>query len=797
MENIKDFYYRFLRYFQAKDNATATTYDKYLALCYAVRSQMIDFWIDTQKRYHDSNPRRVYYISLEYILGKSLRHNIINLNIENNVSDTARDLGFSLEELYEKDDDFELGNGARGRLAACMIESLATQGIASHSYGLRYDFAQYHQIIENGMQVERPCDWLHKGHPWEIIRPEYAGSVQYGGKSVPLNGDGFSKPCNWLSTEKVVAIPYDLPVCGFQNNMVNTLRLWSARATEEFLPDYLNHGDYTRACEENTQSGRITKLLYPEEDVRRTIEGRLKQCYFLVSASLNDIVRRFKLYNSDMTDLPKKAIIHLNGSSCALAIPEMMRILIDEERLPFEAAWETTRKLFSYTSYAVGKEDPELWPVYMVTQIFPRHMQLIFEINQFHLDRTRRWVGDNEMIRDLSVIQEGEVKRIRMGTLAAIGSVAVSGVSYEQSDLLKSRVFPELVRSNTTAFSRKSVGISHRRWLLNINRPLASLITEAIGDGWTRDAQKLEDLGKFIVRDDFCNRFWDIKHAAKRRFANYLKQSLGIEINPTDLFNVQATRIRQSKRQALHVLGILARYLELKTSERVIVKQTHIFGGKAAPTDHLGKQMIHLVHLVADIINNDPDTRGKLRVVFIPDYGMSWAERLIPAADLSEHLSVPGIEAVGSGCIKFGLNGALSIVSRSAISLEYIERMGEANTFAFGVTQEQLPHPNSYQPFDIIYKSEELKRIFKFIESKVDEIPGGSAIFPLLGTLRDSDSGYVMLDYADYMGRKNAAEALFGERIAWARKSLQNIAAMGCFSIDRLVAEYNKEIWNV
>jgi glycogen phosphorylase len=441
-KSLRDTFYRYLTNFLAKDESTATAYDRYLALAYAVRSELMKNWIATQRRYHEQNARRVYYLSTEYILGKNLFQNMLNLGIENEMANAVRSLGFSVDDLYSQEDDFMLGNGSEGRLAACLLEALATQGYPAMAYGIRYDYAQFHQEIRNGLQIERPNDWLQRGNPWEIVRPEYSCTVRFGGECRLSKAEEPLGSYEWKNAEVVHATAYDIPVVGYHNGIVNTLRLWSARASEEFLPDYLNHGDYERACEDKMKYSRITQILFPDEDVRRATDSRMKQQYFFISASLQDIIRRFKQHNYNIYDLDKKVAIHLGGSRCALAVPELLRILVDTEKVPWSKAWEMTRAVFSYTSHAIFREDSEIWPVYKVGQILPRHLQIIFDVNQIHLDEVRKKCGnDSPLVRDLSLVEEGEVKRVRFADMAVLGSFSVNGVSREQTTILTKKVF--------------------------------------------------------------------------------------------------------------------------------------------------------------------------------------------------------------------------------------------------------------------------------------------------------------------------------------------------------------------
>jgi len=796
MDSIREFYDRYLRYFLAKDTGTATIYDKYLALTYSVRSVMMDKWIETQKRYHEQNVRRVYFLSMEYVLGKNLRPNLLSLGIEESIEEAARYLGVSLDEVMESEDSFDLGNGGKGRIAACFQESMATLGIPAIGYGLRYDYAAYRQEIRNGQQIEKPYDWLHKGHPWEIIRPEYSCDIGFGGTSEPVDWNPIAR--SWKPSDKVVAVPYDVPIAGYRNDTVNTLRLWSARASEEFAPEYLHHNDYVRACEEKSNSGMLTKVLFPEETVLRATEMRLKQQYFFVSASLQDIMRRYKADNATIDDFDKKVVIHINGSRCSLAIAELMRILVDVERVPWERAWQITQNVFAYTSYAVTRDDMETWPVYMIAQLFPRHMETIFDINQRHLDDVRTNHKDmDSVVPELSLVEEGEVKRFRMGHLAAVGASRVNGVSRAHSEVLRGRFFKDLAALNPKKFGSVTAGVAHRRWLLCANPALADLITDAIGEGWIRDAGDLSQLEPMVDDAAFLGVLSQVKQSAKESFSRAVKLHCGIAIDPESVFDVQSKKIHPYKRQLLHVLNILSRYQRIKAGETLGQRRTHIFAGKANPSDRLAKQIVHLVNVIADLVNGDAQVSPHMKVVFIPEYGTAWAERLVPAADLSEQIATPTLEASGTSNMKFAFNGAITIASQSGSNLEMLEHVGAENMIMFGRQGSDLPARTEYKPWQLINQTPKLAAVVDLLEKHVRSLPNGSALFPLLATIRDSDEYYVLIDFQDYLDKQERADKLYSDKNAWARACLLNIARIGWFSSDRAIREYATTMWKV
>jgi starch phosphorylase len=794
---LQNMYVRYLRNFLVKDEMTATVYDKFMALAYAVRSEFVDHWINTQRGY--IGKRRVYVLSMEYTLGKSLYNNMVNLGIEEVFTEAVGSLGISVKELFERDDEFDLGNSGKARTAACMLESMATLGLPSMAYGLRYDYGQFRQEIRNGVQVEFPNDWLHKSHPWEIVRPEYESVVRFSGESSPVDPENPLGPHVWKNAEEVYAVPYDIPIVGYRNEVVNTLRLWSARANEEFLPDYQNHNDYVRACEEKSQSGRITKVLFPDEDVRRAHDLRIRQQYFLVSAVMQDIIRRHKQNGNNIADLGAKTAIHLSGSRCALAIPEMMRLLVDQEGVEWKEAWKMTQSIFSYSSSAVQREHVETWPVYKITQLLPRIMQIIFDINLEHLDFVVASAGHNvELLRNLSLIEEGEVKRVRFADMAILGSNSVSGVSTAHTEILKTHLFPNYYNQYPEKFYCKPSGVSHRRWLYCANRPLSALISRPIGDGWVKRPEELSKLEAHAENPDLLKAFGNVKSRAKSELCSVLREKVGVAVDPAMLFDVNCRPIHTTKRQVLHILYILHCYLKIKNGETLATRRAHIFSGKASPSDFLGKQIIHLINIAAGIVNGDAAAREQMRLVFIPNFSVGWAEELVTAADLSEQISTAAFEPAGTFNMKFAFNGAQTIASRGGSNMELVKRLGEENLFVFGKSAEELLAMNgSYNPGKLLAESENLREVFALLESHLQTVPGGQAVYPLISSLKDSDRNFALLDFADYINKQEAVDALFKDKEAWGARCLKNISKMGWFSTDRLVRDFAAGIWKM
>lgn len=798
MENLSSFYYRYLRYIQAKDDSTATPNDKYMALSYAVRSQMVDKWINSQKRYHENNPRRVYFLSTEYVFGKNLKFNLTNLGLEKSAAEAAGTLGFSLDELYEQEDDFELGNPSKGTLAACFLDSMATLDMPAMGYGLNYDYAFFQQTLDKGTQNEKPYDWLHKGHSWEIKRPEYSCTVGFYGKTETYEDESGNTKKIWEQSENVIAVPHDFPVTGYKNDTVNTLRLWSAQASEEFLPDYVHHGDYIRACEEKFQSGRITHYLFPDEDVRRATEMRIKQRYFFVSASLQDIIRRYKLHNPDMRYLDKKVVIQLHGSRCSIAVIELLRILMDKENVPFEEAWQIVRNVFTYSCFASSLDQMEKWPLYLMEEIIPRHTSLIYDINKWHLDRVRSEKKPNKnLLKELSIIEGGEVKWVKMSHLAALGSSCVNGVSEEQTEILNDIIFSKFEKNVSLSIKNVTHGIAIRKWLLCANKPLASFINQLIGESWITNYKDIEKLEEYTGDREIQARLADIKHAAKRKLQSVLQSLYGIDFDPVSFLDIDCKRIHLYKRQVLHILYILSQYLQIKNGDDIGIYRTHIFGGKASPSDLLAKQIIQLINIAVEIINKDPLTASKLRILFIPNYNVSMAEKIIPAADLSEQISASHREASGTTCMKFALNGAITIASKSGSNIELAKKLGDENVIFFGRKGDEIEAIKKYKPFELIESNEKLQKVFSFLEEVLPSFPKGDKINPLLASLRDLDPYFVLLDFDDYIYKQKKIDGLYKERSDWLSISLKSIARSGWFSSDRMINEFSQDIWKL
>ena len=691
-EALKSSFQTNLQYTLSKDQYTATMHDNFLALSMAVRDRVVERWIKTQQSYHKKNVRRVYYLSMEFLIGRLMGNNIYNLGIEKQTFEALDELGLEMENVRDQEVDAGLGNGGLGRLAACFLDSMATLGIPAHGYGIRYDYGIFNQKIKDGFQIELPDEWLRSGNPWEFARPENTVKVRFYGKThtdYDNNGNGTVK---WIDTQDVLAIPYDFPVPGYKNDVVNTLRLWSARGTEEFDFDYFKSGDYEQAVYKKILSENISKVLYPSDDISQGKELRLRQEYFFTAASISDILRRFKSENSDLRDLPKKVAIQLNDTHPTLAIVELMRLLIDEYDFDWDTAWEITTKVFAYTNHTLMPEALECWGIDLFERLLPRHLQIVYEINaQFLRSVALRYPGDNDRLRRMSLIEEGEPKKIRMAYLAIVGSSSVNGVSKLHSDLLKEKLFRDFYEFYPDKFNNKTNGITQRRWLLKANPRLSNLLMDKVGDGWVKDLYKLEKLTTFKNNKPFREEWMEIKRQNKETLVRYIKTSMNIDLDPESIFDVQVKRIHEYKRQILFAFYIISQYLRLKHNPKeFIYPRTFMIGGKAAPSYYMAKLTIKFINSIADIINHDKSVNDKIKLVFLENYRVSLAEKVFPASDLSEQISTAGTEASGTGNMKFMMNGALTIGTLDGANIEIANMVGDENIFIFGLKAHEV-----------------------------------------------------------------------------------------------------------
>jgi starch phosphorylase len=789
-----------LRRTLAKDRYTATNQDRYHAIALAVRDRLVDRWIATQQEHHRRNVKRIYYLSLEFLIGRLLGNNVINLQLEDACRQALSDVGLNWDDLRDQEVDAGLGNGGLGRLAACFLDSMATLNLPAVGYGLRYDFGIFNQRIVNGYQVEVPDDWLKLGYPWEIAHPEFSFPVQFEGRIETRPGPQGTE-WHWVDTRTVVGMPYDLPVVGYGGHSVNTLRLWSAKAAEEFDLDDFNRGSYVDAVANKVLAENLTKVLYPNDNVFEGKELRLKQQYFFVACSIQDILRRFKVDENSWEAFPSKAFIQLNDTHPSLAIPELMRLLIDREGLGWDQAWRITTESTGYTNHTILPEALEKWPVRMFGRLLPRHLQIIYEINaRFMREVATRYPLDGERLRRMSIIEEDGEKYVRMANLATVGSCSVNGVAKIHTELLKRQVLRDFAEFWPAKFHNKTNGITPRRWLLKANPALARLITEAIGDRWITDLGQLRNLESFLDDATFRQRFRAAKKQNKENIAQQIARDMGLTVSRDSLFDVQVKRLHEYKRQLLFVLWIVALYDRLKRNPALdVVPRTFIFGAKAAPGYAMAKLIIKLIHQVAEVINGDPQVSEKMKVVFLPNYRVSLAERIIPAADLSEQISLAGTEASGTGNMKMQLNGAITIGTLDGANVEILEEVGEENIFIFGLKASEVEQRRAtYNPWDIHNHDEEIRRTITLIERDFFSMLEPGIFRPIVHSLLDGGDRFMLLaDLRDYIQTQERVDAGYRDVDAWDRKAILNVARAGKFSSDRTIKEYASEIWHV
>ena len=799
-EGLKEDFAWHLRYTLAKSERNATARDQYTAFAYAIRDRLIERWIETQNLYHSNNERRLYYLSLEFLIGRLLGNNVINLKLDNACTDALADFGLDWNKLRDFEVDAGLGNGGLGRLAACFLDSLSTLDMAGMGYGLRYDYGIFRQRIVDGQQIEEPDNWLRDGYPWEVARPEYAQIVSFGGHVECINGAHGSTSWRWVAAEQVQGVPYDLPIVGYKN-AVNSLRLWSAKATDEFdLADF-NKGSYIDAVETKVLAENLTKVLYPNDNTTAGKELRLRQQYFFVACSLKDILRRFREDNSDWAKLPEKVFIHLNETHPALVIPELMRILVDHEGLDWETAWDITRRTCGYTNHTILPEALEKWSVPLMQRLLPRHLQIIYEINgRFLKEISSLYPADIERLRRMSLIDETGERYVRMANLAIIGSSSVNGVAALHSQILKDSLFKDFYELVPERFHNVTNGITPRRWLLKANPNLARLISDKIGSNWITDLDQLKNLEKFSSDEVFLKTLGEIKRSNKRQLAKYISDTLGVAVNPEAIFDVQVKRLHEYKRQLLLALYIIIFYNRLLSDPSYDpIPRVFIFAAKAAPGYYMAKLIIKFIHAIASIVNANPKTRGKLTVVFIPDYRVSLAEKIIPAADVSEQISLAGTEASGTGNMKFMMNGALTLGTYDGANVEIHEQVGDDNMFLFGMRTEDVKNLRpTYQSVEYYRKDQEIKKAIDMIRQNVFSVLTPGVFDPIIRTLLDYNDYYMLLaDLKDYSRAQDDVDAAYRDKNKWMRMSLVNIARSGFFSSDRAIMDYARDIWNL
>ncbi|XP_015784291.1 glycogen phosphorylase [Tetranychus urticae] len=800
---LKKSFNRHLHYTLVKDRNVATNRDYYHAMAHTAKDHLVSRWLRTQQRYYSEDPKRIYYLSLEYYIGRSLTNTMLNLGIQGSCDEALYQMGLEIEELEEQEQDAGLGNGGLGRLAACFLDSMATLGIAGYGYGLRYDYGIFNQRIINGEQVEEPDDWLRFGNPWEKDRPETTIPVNFYGRVVQEGGKS-----KWVDTQVVFATPHDYPVPGYKNNVVNTMRLWSARSPVSFELKFFNDGDYIQAVLDRNLAENITRVLYPNDNNFGGKELRLKQEYFMVTATLHDIIRRYKNARKVRNEthlgydlFPDKVAIQLNDTHPALVIPELMRILVDIEDMAWDDAWDIVVKTCCYTNHTVLPEALERWPVSLFENLLPRHLQIIYEINAKHLDGvSAKWPNDLARLSRMSLVEEWPYKQVNMANLAVVGSHSVNGVARIHSEIIKKDIFNDFYQMTPEKFNNKTNGITPRRWLLLCNPSLADLIADHIGQEWITDLYELKKLQKFINDQKFIRAVQRVKQENKMKLAGLLEQEYGVEINPGSLFDIQVKRIHEYKRQLLNALHIATLYNRIRANPNDdIVPRTIMIGGKAAPGYHIAKQIIKLINGIANVVNNDPIVGDKLKVIYLANYRVSSAEKIIPAADLSEQISTAGTEASGTGNMKFMANGALTIGTLDGANVEMAEEMGHENIFIFGMTEDEVNalKEKGYNALDYYNSIPELKTVIDQIDNGFYSKGDSSVFKDVVNVLMNHDRFFVFADFKAYLDAQEKVSQTYQDQEKWTQMAIINIASVGKFSSDRAISEYATELWGV
>lgn len=790
----------YLEFFLAKDRHTATSQDIYTALSLTVRNRLLERWIRTQETYYNQDVKRVYYLSLEFLMGRTLGNSLVNLGLMDECHKAMHKLGYDLEQIRELEWDAGLGNGGLGRLAACFLDSLASLEIPGYGYGIRYEYGIFNQKIVEGYQVEAPDNWLRYGNPWEIARPEYLYPVHFHGRVLQYKDRNNRLVNEWLDTEEVLAMAYDTPIPGYGNNTVNTLRLWSAKASRDFDFTYFNEGDYMKAVELKNDSENISKVLYPNDNVFEGKELRLKQEYFFVSATLQDIIRRYRKHHDNFDKFAERNAIQLNDTHPAIAIPELMRILVDIEGLSWEEAWEITTKTFAYTNHTVLPEALEKWTVELFEYLLPRHLQVIYEINHRFLNEVRyKYPGDEARLVRMSIIEEAPEKRIRMANLAIVGSHSINGVAALHTEIIKNELFLDFYEMYPERFNNKTNGITQRRWLKKCNPKLSNLISREIGEAWTTDLYQLQQLKPLAEVASFRQEWQEVKKLNKEKLADLIKQENNLLVDTNSIFDCQIKRLHEYKRQLLNALHMITAYNKIKDNPtKDFVPRTIIVGGKAAPGYRMAKLIIKLITSIGDVVNNDPGIRGLLKVAFLANYRVSLAEKIFPASDLSEQISTAGTEASGTGNMKFALNGALTIGTMDGANIEICEEVGRDNIFIFGLTTDEVKELKpKYNPYDYYRENLELKRVLDMIQDGYFSPHHRDLFHPIVDSLlKDGDNYLLLADYASYIQCQELVNQTYLDQDKWTKMAIHNVASMGKFSSDRTIKQYADEIWD-
>jgi glycogen phosphorylase len=800
-EAIKSSFLDDLFYMQGKFPALATQNDYYMALAYAVRDRMLQRWISTAAAYTKNASRTVAYLSAEFLVGPHLGNNLLNLGIIEPVKQCMSELGLNFEELLQQEEEPGLGSGGLGRLAACFIDSLATLEVPAVGYGIRYEFGIFHQEIIDGWQIEKTDKWLRFGNPWELVRPEWAVSVKFGGNTEKYIDEHERLRVRWVPHKIVHGVPYDTPILGYRTNTANTLRLWRAEAPESFDFAIFNSGDYYGAVNQKVTSENLSKVLYPNDEQLRGKELRLEQQYFFVSCSIQDMFRILRTQQLPANKFHEKFSVQLNDTHPAIAIAELMRLLVDEYVLPWAEAWSIVCKAFAYTNHTLLPEALERWSLEVFGRVLPRHLEIIYDINAQFLEVVRmHFLGDEDRLRRMSVIDESGERHIRMAHLACVGSYAINGVAALHTELLKRDVLKDFYELWPEKFSNKTNGVTPRRWMALSNPQLSKLITEHIGDGWIKDLAELKLLEPLAENPEFRARWREIKRQNKRNFAALALERAGVRIDADSMFDVLVKRIHEYKRQHLKVLHVVSMYLGIKSTPGAEIEpRTFIFGGKAAPGYHMAKLMIKLITAVGDVINRDPDMREQLKVVFLPNFNVTNGQRVYPAADLSEQISTAGKEASGTGNMKFCMNGALTVGTLDGANIELRDEIGADNFFLFGLSSQEVHalKTQGYRPMDYYGSDPHLREVIDLIRSGYFSRGDTELFKPLIDNLMHYDPYMLFADFASYVGCQAKISEAYRDSDRWTRMAILNTARSGNFSSDRTIREYCTDIWRV
>ena len=803
--DLKDIEADFKRYYGhrlGRDENCRSVHYIYEALSMVIRDRLTERWKKTYNAYKKQDCKRAYYLSMEFLMGRTLSNAMLNLGVNDIVSQAMYDLGLDIEELIDAEPDAGLGNGGLGRLAACFIDSCATLQLPVTGYGLRYEYGMFSQTIVNGEQVEEPDHWLRNGNVWEIERLEYKQRIKFGGHTERhIDKEGITR-VSWVDTHDILAVPFDTAIPGYQNGTVNTLRLWKATATEEFDLQEFNAGDYAESVAAKNTAENITMVLYPNDANENGKALRLQQQYLLASASLQDVLEVWiGRHGNNFSNFAAKNCFQLNDTHPSIAVAELMRLLLDNHEMPWDDAWAITRNTMAYTNHTLLPEALERWSVDLFKQLLPRLMEIIFEINaRFLAEVSAHWPGDKARIARMSLIEEGDQQHVRMAYLAIVGSYSVNGVAELHSKLLQQGLFHDFYQLWPEKFNNKTNGVTPRRWLAACNPELAELITETIGDGWLTDLSLLKKLELYVDDKAFCKRWYEVQQAAKQKLIDFKKQELGVDLNVNALFDVQVKRIHEYKRQLLNVLHVIHLYDRIKRGDTENwTDRCVLIGGKAAPGYHMAKKIIKLINNVSHVINHDPDVGNKLKLVFLPNYRVSAMEKICPGADLSEQISTAGKEASGTGNMKFMMNGALTIGTLDGANIEIREEVGDDNFFLFGLTEDQVENlRDHYDPAAIISQDEDLQRVINLLESgHFNQFEPGLFDSVIDSMKSPHDPWVTIADFRSFVDAQKRVEAAYQDKDRWTKMSIINCANSGKFSTDRTIAEYNNELWKL